>query len=187
MTVNELPLIGAFGIQPQILEDKRGYFFEWFNLEKFKSQSGVDFTPVQFNSSRSSRGVLRGLHFQKDPVSQSKVVGVTHGTIQDVIVDIREGSPTYGQHYSEIIDDQKKNQLYIPKGFAHGFLVLSEEAEIFYAIDNYYSPGNEGGLKFDDPDLDINWEIENKKIVLSDKDLTYKPLSAEDFNFKYND
>ncbi len=183
MSIEPLKLGGAFHIQPKLFNDNRGYFYEWFSVERFNEETGVNFQPVQFNCSKSTQGVLRGLHFQNAPKSQAKLVAVTQGTIQDVLVDLREGSPTFGQHHSEIIDHQKKNQLFIPKGFAHGFLVLSETAEIFYAIDEYYSPENEGGIMYNELELGIEWQIEESKIVLSEKDQVYKPLSDRNFNF----
>jgi len=186
MEVKSTNLLGAFAIQPKLFHDNRGYFFEWFNAKKFKNETGIDFSPVQFNSSKSTKGVLRGLHFQEDPTAQTKLVGVTQGAIQDVIVDLRVGSPSFGQHYSEVISEEKKNQLFVPKGFAHGFLVLSESAEIFYAIDDFYSPQCEGGIMYNDKDLKIDWHLGERDIILSDKDKVYKPLTERNFNFKYN-
>lgn len=186
MEVKDIGLQDALAIQPRLFEDNRGYFFEWMNTNRFKEMTGVDFKPIQFNSSKSSKGVLRGLHFQNDPNSQAKLVAVTQGSIQDVIVDCRLGSPTYGKHYSEILTEEKKNQLFVPKGFAHGFLVLSETAEIFYAIDDFYAPDSEGGLMYNDPALNIQWELDDSQILLSDKDKLYQPFENKDFNFKYN-
>lgn len=186
MSIKSINLEGAFAIQPKLFHDPRGYFFEWYSSKKFEEETGIVFTPVQFNSSKSTKGVLRGLHFQENPCSQSKLVAVTQGEIQDVIVDLRVGSPTYGQHYSEILTEEKKNQLFVPKGFAHGFLVLSETAEIFYAIDDHYSPEHEGGILYNDKDLGIKWLMEEKDILLSDKDKIYEPVKDKNFNFKYN-
>lgn len=186
MGIKSINLEGAFAIQPKLFHDPRGYFFEWYSSKKFEEETGIDFTPVQFNSSKSTRGVLRGLHFQENPCSQAKLVAVTQGEIQDVIVDLRVGSPTFGQHYSEILTEEKKNQLFVPKGFAHGFLVLTETAEIFYAIDDHYSPKHEGGIMFNDKDLGIEWLMEEQDILLSDKDKIYEPVKNKNFNFKYN-
>ena len=186
MEIRETGLVGAYSIQPKLFKDNRGYFFEWLNTDRFKKETGIDFKPVQFNSSKSTRGVLRGLHFQNDPNSQSKLVAVTQGTIQDVIVDCRVGSPSYGKYFSEILTEENKNQLFVPKGFAHGFVVLSETAEIFYAIDDFYAPQSEGGIMHDDPEIGIKWEIDESEIILSDKDKLYKPFQEKDFNFKYN-
>ena len=183
MSITPLKLKDAFHIQPKLFDDNRGYFYEWFSVEKFNKETGLNFQPVQFNCSKSTQGVLRGLHFQNAPNSQAKLVAVTQGTIQDVLVDLREDSPTFGQHHSEIIDHQKKNQLFIPKGFAHGFLVLSKTAEIFYAIDDYYAPESEGGLMYNDSEVGIEWGINNDKIILSEKDQIYKPIAEKNFNF----
>lgn len=186
MEIKPLHLQGAYSLQPKLFNDNRGYFFEWFNARNFEKLTGVDFKPIQFNSSRSVRGVLRGLHFQDMPSSQAKLVGVTQGEIQDVIVDLREGSPTYHQYYSEVISQEKKNQLFVPKGFAHGFLVLSETAEIFYAIDDYYSPEHECGVMYNDISIGIEWQLPENKIILSEKDKLYEPLTKRTFNFQYN-
>ncbi|WP_109832838.1 dTDP-4-dehydrorhamnose 3,5-epimerase [Reichenbachiella versicolor] len=187
MKVKELELVGAYAIQPRLFKDSRGYFFEWLNTDRFKSELGVDFKPVQFNSSKSSKGVLRGMHFQNDPRSQNKLIAVTQGIIQDVVIDCRAGSPSFGKHYSEVLTEGDKNQLFIPRGFAHGFLVLSDKAEIFYAIDNFYYPESEGGVMYNDPEIGIKWELDDSEIILSDKDKLYKPFLDKDFNFKYND
>lgn len=173
MKITELPLADAFEINPLIHNDNRGYFFEWFNMGKFQQLTGYKFQPVQFNCSKSTKGVLRGMHFQQAPHAQSKLIAVTKGEIQDVIIDIRDDSPTFGQHYSTVLSAKKKNQLFVPKGFAHGFLVLSEEAEIFYAIDDFYAPESEGGIRHNDPNLNINWMLEDSEIILSDRDKTY--------------
>ena len=173
MKIEELPLKGAFHLEPNILKDHRGYFFEWFNQKVFKDQTGINFQPKQFNCSRSTYGVLRGMHFQKQPHEQSKLVTVTKGKIQDVIIDLRKDSPTFGSHFSVILSEDKKNQLFVPKGFAHGFLVLSDQAEIFYAIDDFYAPNFEDGLCYNDPLLKIKWEIAENEIILSERDKTY--------------
>lgn len=187
MRIEETPLVGSFCISPTVYNDKRGYFFEWFNLKNFADASGIAFTPVQINCSKSTRGVLRGLHFQQEPMSQAKVIGVTSGKIQDVIVDLRKNSPSYGQTFSIILDSDIKNQIFIPKGFAHGFLVLSDSAEIFYAIDNHYSPNHESGLLFNDSDLNISWQMNENEIILSEKDYLYSPFKEEKFNFAFNE
>ncbi|PIB37122.1 dTDP-4-dehydrorhamnose 3,5-epimerase [Reichenbachiella sp. 5M10] len=186
MEIKSLHLKGAFSVQPKLFQDNRGYFFEWFNAKRFEQETGIGFVPVQFNSSRSTKGVLRGMHFQEMPASQTKLVGVTQGEIQDVIVDLREGSPTYGQYYSEVISQEKKNQLFVPKGFAHGFLVLSETAEIFYAIDDYYSPEHESGIMYNDAAVGIEWLLPENEIILSEKDKLYEPLTNRTLNFQYN-
>lgn len=183
MIVNPLDLEGAFYIEPKIFNDNRGFFFEWFNKENFKQFTGFEFDVVQFNYSRSTKGVLRGLHYQLNPMAQSKLVGVTKGQVQDVIVDVRKNSNTFGQHYSVILSEEKRNQLFIPKGFAHGFLVLSEVAEIFYAIDNGYSPEHDSGISYNDPQLGIKWEINKENITVSDKDQKLLNLDITPNNF----
>lgn len=187
MNIEPTPLHGAVEVKPSFFNDKRGFFFEWLNTNKFSELSGIQFEPVQFNCSRSTKGVLRGMHFQNEPTSQAKLVGVNYGKIQDVIIDLRPESPSYGKHASVIIDDQQRNQLFVPKGFAHGFLVLSEEAEIFYAIDDFYSPQDEGGLNHNDPALNIDWLIKDNELILSDKDLAYQPFTEREFNFSFNE
>lgn len=185
MKIESTNLNGAYYIEPKLHLDKRGFFFEWFNQEKFHKETGIHFVPVQFNYSKSSRGVLRGMHFQLNPKAQSKLIAVTKGEIQDVIVDVRKGSPTFGKHFSVILSAEKRNQLFIPKGFAHGFLVLSEEAEIFYSIDDFYSPENEGGVMYNDELVGIEWLLSADQITLSDKDLLYSPIEEITNNFKY--
>lgn len=184
MTIEELSLPGAFQIDPVLHHDKRGFFYEWFNTKSFEKETGIIFKPVQFNYSKSTRGVLRGMHFQLPPHAQTKLVTVTKGEIQDVIVDLRQGSPTFGKHFSIILSEEKKNQLYVPKGFAHGFLVLSDEAEIFYAIDEFYAPDYEGGICHNDSSLGIKWKLEQSKIIISDRDKTYSAFESTSFNFK---
>lgn len=184
MKLNSLELKGAYELEPRLFTDKRGYFFEWFNKQKFKNETGLDFNPVQFNCSKSSKGVLRGLHFQYSSHAQAKLITATRGEIQDVIVDLRNGSPTFGAHYSTILTEQNKKQIYIPKGFAHGFLVLSDEAEIFYAIDNFYAPDHEGGVAYNDPEINVSWQLKETQIILSEKDKTYGALGKTPLNFK---
>lgn len=183
MIVNPLDLEGAYYLEPKIFHDDRGFFFEWFNKERFKELTGTDFKVVQFNYSRSTKGVLRGLHYQLNPAAQSKLIAVVKGTIQDVIVDVRKDSKTFGQHHSVILTEEKRNQLFVPKGFAHGFLVLSEEAEIFYAIDNQYSPEHDSGISYKDPDLGIKWDIDPNLIQVSEKDDKLLELKSTPNNF----
>ncbi|MEO9805415.1 MAG: dTDP-4-dehydrorhamnose 3,5-epimerase [Reichenbachiella sp.] len=185
MKIEELNLAGAFYIEPKLFPDDRGYFYEFFNQQAFHNETGVKFQAVQFNCSKSSYGVLRGLHFQQDPKAQAKLVSVTSGEIQDVIVDLRKGSPTFGKSRSIILSSQNKNQLFVPKGFAHGFLVLSNEAEIFYAIDDFYSPQHEGGIMYNDPLIDVEWQMESNQLIMSDKDLVYKSIEDTTLNFNY--
>ncbi|MDP4681062.1 MAG: dTDP-4-dehydrorhamnose 3,5-epimerase [Cyclobacteriaceae bacterium] len=183
MIVEQLELEGAFYIEPKIFHDQRGFFLEWFNRGRFYELTGVEFDVVQFNYSRSTKGVLRGLHYQLNPMAQAKLIAVVKGQIQDVIVDVRKNSKTFGQHYSVVLNAEKRNQLYIPKGFAHGFLVLSDEAEIFYAIDQQYSPEHDRGISFKDPTLGISWEINSGQIITSEKDEKLLNLNLTRNNF----
>lgn len=159
----------ALILEPRVFGDARGFFMESWNRRTF-AQLGLDLDFVQDNHSRSARGVLRGLHYQVEPYAQAKLVRVLQGEVLDVAVDIREGSPTYGQSYSLVISAENKRQLFIPRGFAHGYVVLSETAEFFYKCDNYYSREHEGGIRFDDPKLNIDWQVGEQDLVLSGRD-----------------
>ena len=155
-------------IKPQVFEDDRGYFFESFNDEKFR-ESGIDANFVQDNESQSMKHVLRGLHFQKPPYAQGKLVRVMHGSVLDVAVDLRKGSPSYGKSKSIILTGNEKRMLWIPEGFAHGFVTLEDNTVFFYKCTNFYNKSSEGSIRWNDPDLGINWgEIKNP--VLSEKD-----------------
>lgn len=168
---------GVWVIQPKRFGDARGYFSETFKLEEFRKHVGdVEF--VQDNESFSTYGVLRGLHFQKGEFSQAKLVRVSRGRVLDVAVDLRGGSPTYGEHVAVELTAEKGNQLFIPRGFAHGFVVLSDEAQFQYKVDNVYAPQSEATLKFDDPALGIDWQVSFEKVLLSAKDKEGMPLSA---------
>ncbi|CAA0219786.1 dTDP-4-deoxyrhamnose-3,5-epimerase [Tenacibaculum maritimum] len=156
-------------IEPTVFGDDRGYFLESFNLEKFKEHIG-DITFVQDNESKSSRGVLRGLHFQKTPYEQAKLVRCIEGTVLDVAVDIRKGSDTYGEHVAVELSGNNKKQLFIPRGFAHGFVVLSESATFAYKVDNKYVPSHESGINWNDEDLLIDWQVKEEEVILSKKD-----------------
>ncbi|PKH50434.1 dTDP-4-dehydrorhamnose 3,5-epimerase [Tenacibaculum sp. Bg11-29] len=156
-------------IEPSVFEDDRGYFLESFNKDEFEKNIGkVDF--VQDNESKSIRGVLRGLHFQKPPFAQAKLVRCIKGAVIDVVVDIRTGSETYGKHITVELSEDNKKQLFIPRGFAHGFMVLSEEAIFSYKVDNSYAPAYDCGIKWDDKDLGIDWRFNEADIKLSEKD-----------------
>ena len=166
----ETPIKGVFVIEPRVFNDARGYFFEAFKQQEFDAHVGhVDF--VQDNESMSSRGVLRGLHYQKGDCSQAKLVRVIKGRVLDVAVDIRRSSPTFGQHVMVELSDENKRQFFIPRGFAHGFLVLSDEAIFTYKVDNVYAPQAEAGICWNDPALGIEWPIDPKDVVTSEKDL----------------
>ena len=157
-------------IEPKIYGDHRGYFFESFNQKQFETNvKEINF--VQDNESKSSRGVIRGLHFQKPPYTQAKLVRCLKGCVLDVAVDIRVGSPTYGQHVTVELSEDNKRQLFIPRGFAHGYLVVSEEAIFAYKVDNWYKPEYDSGIMWNDIDLGIDWQLENDSIRLSERDL----------------
>ena len=175
-------------IKPKVFGDERGYFVETFRSDLFAQQSGIKTTFIQDNESRSSHGVLRGLHYQLPPYSQSKLVRVIEGKVLDVAVDIRHGSPTFGQHVSIELSAENKHQLFVPRGFAHAFVVLSETAVFAYKADNYYSPECDRGIRFDDPDLGIDWQIDPQSLQLSDKDKVQPLLKeAKDlFNYQTN-
>jgi dTDP-4-dehydrorhamnose 3,5-epimerase len=162
---------GVWILQPKVFDDARGYFFEVFKQSDFEQHIGkVNF--IQDNESKSSYGVLRGLHYQKGEFSQAKLVRVISGKVLDVAVDIRKNSPTFGKHVMVELSEENKRQFYIPRGFAHGFLVMSDEAVFTYKVDNIYSSPNEASIRFDDPDLAIQWSISLDKVLTSPKDLT---------------
>jgi len=171
MRVEQTPLKDCYIIHNTVFKDNRGYFFESFNQQKFAEQTGLDVHFVQDNQSASVRGVLRGLHFQKGAAAQAKLVRVLQGSVLDVAVDLRKDSPTFGQHFAIELSDSSNTQFFIPRGFAHGFLVLSDTAVFFYKCDNFYSKEAEGGLLYNDPELNINWGMPQSELVLSEKDL----------------
>jgi dTDP-4-dehydrorhamnose 3,5-epimerase len=172
------PFAGLWVFEPKVFEDPRGYFFESFNLKDFAQAVGEPIHFVQDNQSASGYGVVRGLHFQRGAMAQAKLVRVLSGAVLDVVVDIRPQSATFGQHYALELSAQNRKQLYIPRGFAHGFSVITERAEFFYKCDNYYSPADEGGLQLDDPALGIDWQVPQPDRVLSAKD-TRNPSWAQ--------
>ena len=170
---------GIWIIQPRVFNDARGYFFEAWKKEEFEEHIGkVCF--VQDNESKSSYGVLRGLHYQKGEFSQAKLVRVIKGCVLDVAVDIRKNSPTFGKHVMVELSDDNKRQFFIPRGFAHGFLVMSDEAIFTYKVDNAYAPQAEASIRFDDPDIAINWPIDSKDVLTSAKDMEAKLLKEAD-------
>lgn len=160
---------GLFLIEPKVLRDHRGYFVETFNQRTMQGL-GLNYDFVQDNESFSNYGTIRGMHFQTGTFAQAKLVRVIRGAVQDVVVDIRKGSPTFGKSFSSVISDEDKRMLIIPRGFAHGFAVLSESAIFSYKCDNFYSSANESGLNYADPALGIEWQIPMNKRILSDKD-----------------
>lgn len=184
MEIIKTDIEGVIIIKPQIFKDSRGYFFESFSQREFNEKV----TPIQFvqdNESCSSYGVMRGLHFQKPPYSQSKLVRCVKGSVLDVAVDIRKGSPTYGKHVAVELSAENHLQFFIPKGFAHGFAVLSEEAIFQYKCDEFYTPQSEGGIQLMDESLGINWPISADKAILSEKDKKYPKLSEIISDFDY--
>ena len=169
MKVIKTKLEGVVIIEPQVFFDDRGYFFESFSQQRFNEQV-APITFIQDNESKSSYGVLRGLHFQNPTFAQSKLVLVVKGKVLDVAVDLRKGSPTFGQYESVVLSEENKRQFFIPQGFAHGFAVLSEEAIFQYKCDNYYAPQSEGSVRWNDPTIAIDWQLPEKDIILSAKD-----------------
>lgn len=172
MNFIETPISGLMIVEPRVYEDGRGCFFESFSLREFRRATGLHYIDfVQDNESHSAFGVIRGLHFQKGDDAQAKLVRVTSGAVIDVALDLREDSPTFGQHYAVELSAENKRQLFLPKGFAHGFAVLSPEAVLQYKVDNYYAPASEGGISPLDPVLGIDWRIDPAQAILSPKDL----------------
>lgn len=170
--------------EPKVFEDSRGYFFESFNLQTYRGE-GIDINFVQDNQSSSQYGVIRGLHYQLNPHAQAKLIRVLAGRILDVAVDIRRGSPTYGKSFSIELSAENKKQLFIPAGFAHGFSVLSEQAEVFYKCDSFYNKESEGGILFSDPSIGIDWEISAGKGIISEKDKQLPLFANCKNNFEY--
>ncbi|WP_299776502.1 dTDP-4-dehydrorhamnose 3,5-epimerase [uncultured Formosa sp.] len=170
MIVTETKLKDCFILEPQVFGDKRGYFLESYNAETFKELTKLDVTFVQDNESFSSRGVLRGLHYQLGEHAQAKLVRVVKGEVLDVAVDIRKGSPTFGQYVAVNLTEDNKKQLFVPRGFAHGFVVLSETAIFSYKCDNFYNKASEGSIIYNDKTLNIDWQIDESEMLISEKD-----------------
>ena len=171
MTIKETKLKGCFVLEPNVFYDNRGYFFESFNKNTFEKFIGQKINFVQDNQSHSVFGVVRALHYQRGNYAQAKLVRVISGTVLDVAVDIRKNSPTFGEHISIELSAENKKQLFIPKGFAHGFVTISETAEFFYKCDNYYNKESEGGIIYNDIDLTIDWKLAPNSMIVSDKDI----------------
>lgn len=182
MQVEETGIEGLLLIKPRIFQDERGYFFESYNDREMR-KNGLHFSWVQDNQSKSAYGVIRGLHYQLEPYAQTKLVRVLKGSILDVAVDLRSGSPTYGKWKSMILSEDNYLQLLLPKGFAHGFSVLSDEAVVFYKCDQFYHPASDKGIRYDDPALDIDWQLPPDKIVVSEKDRNLPLLEEAELNF----
>lgn len=186
MEVIKTNIEGVVIIEPRIFRDDRGYFFESFSQRDFQEKV-CNTVFVQDNESKSSYGVLRGLHFQKTPYAQSKLVRVIKGAVLDVAVDIRKGSPTFGQHVAVELTEDNHRQFFIPRGFAHGFSVLTDEVIFQYKCDNFYAPQSEGALAWDDPNLEIDWRIPTDKVLLSEKDRHHSRLRDAEWLFDYNE
>jgi len=176
---------GVFVIEPKVFGDERGYFLESFNAKEFKQKTGIDVTFVQDNESKSKYGVLRGMHFQLPPYTQSKLVRVVKGKVLDVVLDIRKGSPTYGKYEMCELTEDNHRQFFVPKGMAHGFAVLSEEAIFQYKCDDFYHPEAEGAIAWNDPDVAIQWPIAEQDVLLSEKDKHHPFLKDFDTPFKF--
>ncbi len=186
MEVIKTDIEGVVIIEPRIFRDDRGYFFESFSQRDFQEKV-CNTVFVQDNESKSSYGVLRGLHFQKPPYAQSKLVRVIKGAVLDVAVDIRKGSPTFGQHVAVELTEDNHRQFFIPRGFAHGFSVLTDEVIFQYKCDNFYAPQSEGALAWDDPDLGIDWRLPAEKVILSEKDRHHSRLKDAEWLFDFNE
>lgn len=185
MEITKTEIEGVVIIEPRIFHDDRGYFYESFSQREFEEKV-CKTVFVQDNQSKSSYGVLRGLHFQKAPYSQSKLVRCIKGAVLDVAVDIRKGSPTFGKYVAVELTEDNHRQFFVPRGFAHGFAVLSDEAVFQYKCDNYYNKESEGSIAWNDESLAIDWKIDMDKVILSEKDKNSKPLAQADYLFDYN-
>ena len=186
MEVKKTDIEGVVILEPRLFEDERGYFFEAFSEREF-AEKVRECHFVQENEAYSTYGVVRGLHFQRPPHAQSKLVRVVKGRVLDVVVDIRKGSPTFGKHIAVELSAENHRQLFIPRGFAHGYSVLSEEALLEYKCDNYYAPASEGAIVWNDPALGIDWQIPTESVILSDKDLKNPALAECEALFDYNE
>lgn len=183
MNVIKTPLEGLLILEPRIFNDDRGYFFESFNANTFKNATGLDINFVQDNQARSTINVLRGLHYQNAPHAQTKLIRALEGAIWDVVVDLRQGSPTYGRWYGVELSAENKRQCLVPRGFAHGYSVLTETAEVSYKCDDFYSKQDEGGLYYADPELNIDWKINLADAIVSEKDMVQPTLKENNARF----
>jgi dTDP-4-dehydrorhamnose 3,5-epimerase len=172
MTIEQTLLKDCFIVHEKVHGDARGYFIETYNSRDFKAATGLDIEFVQDNQSRSTKGVLRGLHMQRGAAAQAKLVRVLEGAVLDVAVDLRKGSPSFGQHFAIELTAENRKQFFVPAGFAHGFVVLSETATFFYKVDKFYEPGNEVGIMYNDADLNIDWQLPTSELIFSEKDKT---------------
>ncbi len=178
MTIHKTGIEGVVVVEPRVLGDERGYFFESFSERDFAAATGIEVKFVQDNESMSKKGVLRGLHFQNEPYAQAKMVRVVRGKVLDVAVDIRPESPTFGKYVATELSGENHRQMFIPKGFAHGYLVLEDNTVFQYKCDEYYHPESEGGIAWDDPQIGIEWGVETDDVILSDKDKNRPMLSS---------
>ncbi|MCF8244514.1 MAG: dTDP-4-dehydrorhamnose 3,5-epimerase [Saprospiraceae bacterium] len=176
MTFHKTTIPDLLLIEPKVFGDDRGYFFESFNAKTWEEAAGFSVNFVQDNQAFSGRGVLRGLHYQTGNAAQAKLVRVLQGEVLDVVVDLREDSPTSGQYYKCRLSAENKHQLFVPRGFAHGYVVLSETAEFFYKCDNFYAKNKEGGIRYDCPKLNIDWEIEQQYLIVAERDKNFPSL-----------
>jgi dTDP-4-dehydrorhamnose 3,5-epimerase len=176
MEIEKTNLEGCLVLKPKVFQDKRGYFFESFNQRTFNDITGLNINFIQDNESFSTKGVLRGLHFQIGDKAQAKLVRVIKGEIMDIVVDIRPGSKTYGKYFAIELTASNKKQLFVPRGFAHGYIVLSDTAIFAYKCDNYYDKDSEGGIIFNDPVLNIDWKLDEADLIVSEKDLVLPKL-----------
>lgn len=186
MKITETPLPGLLIIEPHVFSDERGYFFESWQKERYQS-NGINSVFVQDNESKSTRGVVRGLHYQLEPWAQAKLVRVIYGRVFDVAVDLRKGSPTFGKWFGVELDGESKKQLFIPRGFAHGFSVLSDSSVFSYKIDNSYNREAERAIKYNDPELNIDWRLGTEKLLVSLKDQNAPLFKNAEMNFKFED
>lgn len=186
MDVIKTDIEGVVILEPRLFEDERGYFFEAFSEREF-AEKVRECHFVQENEAYSTYGVVRGLHFQRPPHAQSKLVRVVRGRVLDVVVDIRKGSPTFGKHIAVELSAENHRQFFIPRGFAHGYSVLSEEALLEYKCDNYYAPASEGAILWNDPALGIDWQLPSESVILSDKDMKNPALAECEALFNYNE
>ena len=184
MKIIETPIPGLLIIEPRVFADDRGYFFESYNESNFE-KNGLVYRYVQDNESKSHHGVIRGLHYQLEPYAQTKLIRVIRGTVYDVAVDLRKGSPTFGKWYGLEVSATNKKQFYIPKGFAHGFSVLSEYAIFSYKCDNFYNPASERGIRYDDSSLGIDWRLTETEAVISERDKQLPFFADAEMNFKF--
>lgn len=183
MNIIRTDIDGVLIVEPKVFGDSRGYFMEVFSERDFRAATGLDVHFVQDNESMSSKGVLRGLHFQKAPYSQSKLVRVVSGSVQDVAVDLRAGSPTFGKYVSVVLSGENRRMFYIPEGFAHGFLVLEDNTVFQYKCGAFYEPSSEGSVRWDDPDIGVEWMRTEGELLLSDKDRRAPLLSEQPYRF----